>query len=738
VSVRRNVAPETLSVRLGSADAVRSARARRRKPRRTSAGTKTKTAAVPRTPPKTGGKGAGKTTGKSRTQTGSRPVRADAPAIRARQLVVAVGVALVGLGLLGRSAQLQLLEGDTYRDAAQRQATTAVSIQGRRGPILDRDGGLLATSVDVDSVFAEPRRIEDPARTADRLAPVLGQSRQRLLRKLSTQAAFTYLARRVDPEVGAAVRRLELVGVGTHQESKRFYPHRSLAAHVLGFVNIDGEGRSGVEHSFDSRLHGSAASVSSLRDALGQRVLVEGLVAPATLSGHPLTLTLDRRIQHAADRALAGAARRFGAPAGAAVVLEVDSGDILALSSWPAYNPNNLEGTEAGHWLNRAVGAMYEPGSTMKILTLAAALEEGVIRADDEFHCEDGSWSVGNRVIRDASHRYGTLTISDILAKSSNICSAKIGMELGAERLHGWLTRFGIGRVSGVELPGEVRGRMRAPGRWQRIDLANVAFGQGIAATPLQIAQAVNVVAANGWLHRPRIVRGAERPAPQRVLRAATARELRRMMEAVVSEGTGRRAAIDGIRVAGKTGTAQKFDTVSHTYSHSKLVTSFVGFAPAEDPEVTVLVLLDEPTEGLRGGGGEVAAPAVASIIQEALRARGMVLPEPAPEPSPLVEDRSPPAPAPLAEAPPLEAALSEAAQAVLGLPGGGAVSGDPFVMPDLGGLGVHEVLRRCQKAGCVPVFQGTGRVRSQEPAPGASVVAGARWRIGLSARNDG
>ncbi|MGF1508507.1 MAG: penicillin-binding transpeptidase domain-containing protein [Myxococcota bacterium] len=739
---RTNNAPETLAMRLGSADAVRAARARRKGPI-----TARKTKAQPASPKPKKRKAkvasprkkapAKARTGKTRRAAPAtdRSVRMDAAAVRARQRWVIGGLMVVGLVLVGRAFQLQLVDGETYASAAVRQATTAVEIKGRRGLIYDRQQTLLATTVEVDSVFAEPRRIESPASIAAELAPILRRPAKQLQAKLRSNAAFTYLARRVEPQVGSAVRQLNLAGVGTHRENRRFYPHTHLAAHVLGFVNIDGEGRAGVERVFDDRLGGGSASVASMRDALGQKVMVGGLTPPEELAGRPLTLTLDRRVQHASEQALREALRTSGGRAGAVVVLDARTSDVLALASAPTFNPNNLDGSGPTHHLNRAVSAVYEPGSTAKVLTLASALQESVVSADDRMDCEDGRWQVGRRTIRDADHRYGELSIEDVLAKSSNICMAKLGMELGAVRLHRWLSAFGLGKVTGIELPGEVDGLMRPPSAWQSIDLANVAFGQGIAVTPLQLAQAINVVAAGGVLRAPRLVAGAERPPARRVLTPQVAGTLTRMMEAVVLRGTGRKAGVAGVRVAGKTGTAQKFDPLSKTYSHEKYVASFVGFAPAESPEITVLVLIDEPTTATYGG--QVAGPAFATIMSEALRTRGHVVApakraeEPVPAPRADGPDAEIPPP-PGQDAPVLEAALSDAALSVLGLDEN--EEGDPEVMPHLGGLGVHEVLRRCEVADCVPVLLGTGWVRKQHPRPGATVARGAIWRVELSA----
>ena len=739
--------PDSVGVRLGNkADVKANRRARTRgAPSRRSKKTKAeakpaperKSAASRRTVAKSPNKGGGRRQD-DRTRT-------DAPAIRFRLALLVAGLAVVAVLLIGRSAQLQLVDRGRFEGAASAQARHVVELRGKRGPITDRHGAELAMSLDTETVVADPARIEDPEAMARRLAPLLALDPGPLQKKLAGDRRFVYLRRRVSPRMAAAVREAELPGVFMITEPKRFYGGNRLAAHVLGFSNIDGVGRAGVERRFDAALRGRHARLDGLRDARGNAVLIGGTSGAEDLDGRGLRLTLDRTIQHATEQALREAVHWQRARAGVAVVLDVDTGEVLAMASSPDFNPNKLGDDGASHRRNRAIEMVYEPGSTFKVVTVAAALEEGIASPESRLDCESGRWRVGGRTIRDSDHAYGDLSVAEVLSVSSNICAAKLGIELGRRRLHRWIQRFGLDEASGVELPMEASGLLRDPDSWREIAIANISFGQGIAVTPLQMAQALNVVAAGGQLRPARIVAASEvapgrwveapRPPSETVLRPRTASALRDMMVGVVEEGTGRKAALPGVQVAGKTGTAQKIDPLTRAYSRENYVASFGGFGPAEDPEVTVLVVLDEPRGSIYGG--VAAAPAFRRILGAALRARGHVLPaaeleevEPPSEPVARATKDSVP------ETPGLELALSAQARAMLGLDET-LPSTDPSVVPSLMGLGAHEVLERCQKAGCVPIFVGTGRVVEQTPPAGTTMNPGDTWQVRMKPRID-
>jgi cell division protein FtsI (penicillin-binding protein 3) len=702
-----------------------------------------------------------------RTRDRTRPVKKSESQERpGRWRIRLVGGLIVGFAgvVLVRAAQLQLIEGARYGEAAERQATMSSRVNAKRGVIQDRHGAELAITVDVDSVYAEPRRIEDPAGAAKRLAPILSLDERKLLGKLSNERAFTYLVRRVDAGTAEKVRALKLRGVGIMQEPKRFYSNIDLASHVLGFTSWEGEGKAGIERIFDGELRGKSYEVPTLRDALGNQVMARGFVPHSVLEGADVQLTIDRAIQHAAEEALEEAVSVNQAKAGVAIVMDPYNGDVLAMASYPTFNPNNLGKSKPEDRLNRAVSAVYEPGSTLKMVTIAAALELGLLTPNTSIDCEGGKWTVGGRTIGDADHQFDRLTITEIMKVSSNICAAKIGLMLGRDRLHQALVEFGFAEPTGIELPGELRGLIRPASEWREIELANIAFGQGVAVTPLQIAQSAAVIANGGDLVRPRLVKAIaektgevtspDRPKKQRVLSRKTASLVARMMIEVTKDGgTAVAAQVPGFAVAGKTGTAQKIDPMTRAYSHELHTSSFVGFVPADRPEVVILVIVDEPSNGSYYGG-TVAAPAFKTIALAALTARE-VFPESKEAKARFLEshreaDVSPP-PAALVEevgdSKPLEfedkvqepvgidTALSPSAQELLGLeeirPPPRPASGKGG-MPDFAGLELHEVLHRSAEIRCDPVVVGTGRVVSQSPRAGSKIEPGSKCELRL------
>ena len=681
----------------------------------------------------------------------------------------------VGVVLLTQAARLQLVHYERFADWADRQSTSTSVVAAKRGAIRDRNGDELAITVDVDSVYFEwkPNQPRPTERQASRLAALLGRPTDVIRRKLMSDRRFVYLARRVDAATATQVRSFGVPGVGTKPEPKRFYANVHLAGHVLGFTNVEGEGRAGVERRFDGQLKGRRGSVSGYRDAFGTPILSNGSVSEVSLRGSDVELTLDRHIQYASEQALQEAVTTHRAKAGVALVMVPDSGEVLALASYPRFNPNNLRETTVSERTNRAVNAVFEPGSTMKMVTVAAALEESLIKRGTVLDCEEGSWKVGNTEIHDAQHRYGALDITQIIQKSSNICAAKIGFRLGRRRLHTWLRRFGFGQRSGVELPGELRGLIRPPAKWSDIGLANISFGQGISATPLQILQAAAVLANKGIRVPPRLVRAivspdgqrieAPRAPAERVLSEPTARAVSHMMTSVAEAGgTAVEAAIPGFRVAGKTGTAQKIDPVTRAYSHELHVSSFVGFAPADHPELVALVLLDEPQGSVYGG--EVAAPAWRKLMVAAVAARGLRPDDPAAWRAFLARHRAMPALPPTAARAEvvhgeaarwseegdataaevshlpgsLDLALSEKAQRVLGQLASNAEkerhSSTPR-MPNFARLTLREVLNRAADTRCDLVVDGSGRVVAQEPSAGMPLAPDARCELTLAPR---
>lgn len=690
-----------------------------------------------------------------------------------RRKIVGIGV-LLAMGavlVLGRAYQLQIKNGDRYQGVAKRQSVAFRKFSAKRGVITDRHGNELAVTVDVDSIYAEPRVIKNPKRAARQLSRILDIDVKKLEARLDSRLYFRYLKRRVSFRVSAAVQALKIKGIGVRPEPRRFYSNRKLAAQVLGFINFEGKGVAGVERQFDSILRGRDYEVPTLRDALGNHVLSEGFVPHAALEGHDLRLTIDRHIQHTAQVELEKAVLENDGTSGVAIVMIPGSGDILALASYPDFNPNNLAGASPAAQLNRAISMVYEPGSTMKLVTIAAALEDQVVGPNDSLDCENGKWRVGRRTIRDGNHKYGVLALDEILKVSSNICSAKLGFKLGAQRLHHWITEFGMRHRTGIELPGELRGLMRPPEKWRDIALANISFGQGLAVTPLQVIQAASVIANGGILRRPRIVNStlekgsAEKPNPiapeKRVISTWVAERITNMMVGVTEEGgTAVSAAIKGFRVAGKTGTSQKIDPVTRAYSRSLYVASFVGFVPADDPAAIVLVLIDEPKKSIYGG--VVAAPAFKQIAMATLSSLG-VFPNDFESKQQFMAQMASVAPLPRVKNPkggslkvPDATSLSESALSVLGINvnNSNVLSDSPPVawngearldpendplpegrarMPNFAGLSPREVINRSAEVSCDLVFLGTGRVIKQVPAPGSVIRHGVRCEVTLS-----
>ncbi|MBI2373545.1 MAG: transpeptidase family protein [Deltaproteobacteria bacterium] len=701
-----------------------------------------------------------------------------------RMLLIGAVFALGVAAVVARAYDLQIRNGQRYVEAADRQASTSERGVAKRGVIKDRHDAELAITVDVDSIFAEPKRIEDPAGAAKKLAPILGLPEDRLLEKLKQDRYFTYLRRKVGADVAARVRELAIKGIDSRPEPQRFYADHALASHVLGFMGTDGHGKAGLERQLDESLRGKSFEVPGLRDALGHSVLQEGFVPEAVLEGEDVRLSIDRHVQYVTESELEKAIVENGANAGVAIVMRANTGEILALASYPTFNPNDLAGTGPKEHQNRAISSVFEPGSTMKVVTIAGALEDRVVTPQDRFDCEMGRWHVASRTIRD-THPHGVLTVPEVLKVSSNICTAKIGLRMGRESLHSWARRFGFGEPTGVELPGELRGLLRHWEKWREISLVNIAFGQGIAVTPLQVVQAVSVVASGGMFVRPRLVLATKEKTPGsiwvdrpvangiRVVSEQTARQVTEMMMEVTRQGgTATKAAIPGFTVAGKTGTAQKIDPVTRAYSRSLYTASFVGFVPAEKPEIVALVLLDEPKKSIYGG--IVAAPAFKNIAIAALSALEVFPEDPEARTKFLTSFEQGGVPAPSA---PVPTSVGLTFDEVVGCGSEGAgrctrPAGDdepmaavdpavspslaawesalesdaidaeddlvPRLMPNFTGLGVREVLDRSAEVGCDLVLNGTGRVVSQDPPAGAKVTRGDRCELVLSPEGKG
>ena len=655
--------------------------------------------------------------------------------IAARVAIVAALLLVGFVAVTARAVKLQVLQRAQLTRHGDDQWRRSVELRPRRGAITDRNGETLAASADAPSIAASPGQLARlPRRELSSLARALSLHVADLERKAQRPAKFVWLKRRVSPAEAKAVRDLELDGVGVFEEARRYYTSKGLAAQLLGFVGDDGEGLEGIERALDDALQGDAAKVASLRDARGRAVLDEAPAPEALRAGARVELTIDVGLQLAAEQALSRAVTQAHAASGMLVAMDPRTGEVLALANAPTFNPNLPRARSSLR--DRAVLDTFEPGSTFKIFTIAGALDAGVLHPDDVIDCEQGAYRVGRHVIHD--HRgAGAVPPVRIIATSSNIGAAKIGARLGRDRLRKTLLAFGFGERSGTELAGEPRGVVPYPRA--DIALATMSFGQGVAATPLQITTAVAAIANGGMLMKPilvrRVIDGATgavisqgEPSPvRRAVSRQTAATLSGWLEHVVSDsdGTGRRARLEGWRVAGKTGTAQKADPVTRRYSVDKRFSSFVGFAPADAPRIVIGVFIDEPRGDVYGG--EIAAPVFRDVADHALKSLGIPPSGPlvasAPTPPPIVSDDPPPRPS-LEEAP--RPSFEEAP------PSADADAGEVAV-PAVAGLPARSALRALEAVALVGDISGTGRVVSQSPRPGQVVERGARVRLVLA-----
>ncbi len=546
--------------------------------------------------------------------------------IRIRTALVGVVFGLLLAGIGAKAIHVQIVHGTWLSDKALRQYQKSFKTVGQRGTIFDAKGRELAVSINVPSIAAYPARIKDKEATAQALAGILKMDRSRLSAKLTRKnRSFIWLKRRVNPREAKKIRKLAIVGLDVIPEPSRAYPHRSVAAQVIGFAGIDDKGLLGVEHRFNKRLEGDQVKRKIFKDALGR-----GFGDPSginrNIQGHNLYLTIDRTIQYNVEKILLQAVNRYKARSAMGIVMAPQTGAILAMANVPLFNPNNHNQSPSWHWRNRTVSDPFEPGSTMKIFSIAAALEAGAFRANTRLYCENGEYAVGRNIVHDTK-RHEWLTITDIVRLSSNIGAVKVGEKIGPQQLYTSLKEFGFGTRTGINCPGETSGRLSPYKRWSKIDAGAISFGQGLSVSALQLAAATGAIANGGVLMRPYIVsrvtdaRGREIKAydPQpirRVISADTATIVTQMMQTVVISGTGTQAALDEYQVSGKTGTAQKTDK-GGGYHDKKFIASFTGFVPSEKPALVILVVVNEPEESHYGG--TVAGPAFRKIAETTL-----------------------------------------------------------------------------------------------------------------------
>ena len=640
---------------------------------------------------------------------------------RLRLMLLALGVSLWAIVIGIRLVHLQVLGREFFEQQGARQSERTLNIDPRRGPILDRSGRPLAVSVDAESLYAVPQDVVDPAATAQALARAIGldvAGRREVLARLQQKSkAFVWVQRKLDPGTARRVRELQLEGIGFLTEHRRYYPQRELAAHVLGFVSLDNEGMSGIEHASEKDIRGRAAKVVVHTDA--RRRPVAQTERPST-DGAAVTLTIDERVQHIAERELDRSMAETQAQAGSVVVVEPFSGEVLAMAGRPGFNPNRYNAYPSSRWRNRAVADAFEPGSIFKIITAAAGIQENVVTPGEVIDCGHGQIEIAGTVIKD--HQvFDRLSFTEAVAHSSDIGMIRVAQRLGRENFARYVRDFGFGAPSGIELPGESAGLFRPTPRWSALSLPTLSFGQEIGVTALQITMAAAAVANGGYLMKPFIVKRVEdsqgrelretRPlVVRRVLAPETVETLTTILQQVVSAGTGQRAAVPGYVVAGKTGTAQKVDP-SGRYSMIDHVASFVGWAPAARPALVVLASLDTP-RGPNNQGGDVAAPLFARVAEGALRVLA-VPPDDAARVLRAVaavpDNVTPAAYRPRSPARPEVAPPAD----------------EPGLMPDLRGRPAREAAIAAARRGLVVELRGSGQVIAQAPEPGAEIEPG-------------
>jgi cell division protein FtsI/penicillin-binding protein 2 len=667
-------------------------------------------------------------------------------------LLMVAGVALLWTtAVFGRLSYLQLIKHGEYLARAQRQQQRTIEITPKRGIIYDRNQRALAMSVPVKSAFAVPAEIADESLAARLLSGVLGVPQDVLEARMASSRSFVWISRKLPPEKVEAIEALNLKGIYFQDENQRFYPKRDLAAHVLGFVDPDEKGLAGIEYELDSQIRSKSEKIVVMADAR-QRWFDGGEAQRER--GANVVLTLDEKIQYIAQRELLAAIEKTHAMAGSVIVMNPSTGEILAMANWPRFNPNVASEAPAESRMNRAISALYEPGSTFKVITLAAAFDQDITRPNEVFDCENGAIYIAGHRIRD--HKpFGLLDVADILAQSSDVGAIKIAVRLGAPRFYEYIRAFGFGAPTGVDLPGESKGLLHRLENWSAISIGSVSMGQEIGVTPIQLITAVSAIANGGLLVKPHVVQQIKRgeqvlpmPAslsaaePRRVIRPETAATLRRLMEGVVLHGTGPLARLDGWTAAGKTGSAQKIDPATGRYSPTQLIASFTGFAPISNPAVTILISLDSPV-GLHEGG-QVAAPVFKRIAEQVLSY--LDVPRDVPLNPRLIqaaykrqmageaatlEDFSPTDFSGQPDAPPAASNQAEpepkshAPEVTMAADEGGDIA-----VPDFSGKTMREVTEMCLHLGLEPLLVGTNLAVEQRPEAGTVVRRGAKVTV--------
>lgn len=619
-----------------------------------------------------------------------------------------------------RLVYIQGFKGEEYSARAMYQQTGFTMMHARRGEIQDRNLEPLAATIDAESLAVQKGNIEDIDQVVEKLSQATALPVSRIRERMSINQPFVYIKRELEPEAAKLIKTAGLQGVLTVPEKARVYPFGDLACQLLGLVDVDENGQGGIEYEFDRILKGRSARLALRVDHERKSVWREP--EPDNIEGHSLVLTIDRTIQYYAEKALRRAIEEHRALDGSAIVMDPDTGEILAMASYPTFNPNEPAKADLLAQRNRAILDAYEPGSTFKILTLASVLNEGKASPDEEIDCTIGNAVCGRKVYREATHDYGTLTFTGVLVKSSNVGTVQLGKRLDEKVLYDYIKSFGFGEKTGIELPGEAVGLVRPESQWSLLSPCGISIGQELSVTPIQLIRAVSSVINGGYLVKPHIVKrifspqgnliGESRVEKDRILRPETSQIMRKVLETVVLEGTGTKARLNGWSSGGKTGTAQKF--IDGSYSKQKYYASFIGFAPADDPRLITLVVINEPKGQIYGG--LVAAPAFKEIMENSLLFLDVPKDEPAGGVSSFEMASAEPLPDTYGEPEP-SSEIDDADTGTAEISERTAFSGQ--TVPNLIGLSLREAAATCSSLNLKLTYSGSGKIVAQRPEPG-------------------
>ena len=620
--------------------------------------------------------------------------------------------------ILGRMFQLQVLKKEQLYKLAAQQQHVQIPLVPKRGTVYDGKGNELAVSIEVDSVYADARKVADAEKTANELASILQIDRKELKQRLKSHRPFEWVQRKISSKEAEQIKTLQLPGLFFLKENRRFYPNSQLAAHLIGFVGLDSKGLEGIEFQYDALLNGENQVWTAARDALGREIAMGKVPFEKEDHYRNIVLTIDEPIQHITETELDRGVEKWGAKGGMAIAMDPSTGKVLAMASYPTFNPNQFIQYRSKSWRNGAVSDVFEPGSLFKVFLAAAALEEQVVRPSDSFFCENGSYTVYDRTIHDTS-RHGWLTFQQILKFSSNIGASKVGEKMGRERFYRYISAFGFGEKTRINLPGEGKGIVHHPRYWPPVALDTISFGQGISVTGIQLVTALSAIANGGFLMRPyvvekimnekgEVVQSFQAETVRKVISEETAKRMTWLLKAATEKGgTGEAAVPAGYEVAGKTGTAQKVDSLLGGYSEDRYTSGFMGFAPAEAPKLVLLVVVDEPQGG--NYGGVVAAPIFKAIMEKVLPYLQVV-----PKGTVVVKNE-------LDSAPRKEASGTQ--PLIDGIKVGKGAG--TVVMPDLTGLSMRNALSRMEGRGLIIKVSGNGKVVEQTPRPGTVIEKG-------------